>query len=64
MSFLFVFSLSGDESLAYDLRYLCAAELFVHAALYTNHEAFVSDDDFGMSLSGTAENVFTSSKNR
>ncbi|OPL21402.1 hypothetical protein AM593_01481, partial [Mytilus galloprovincialis] len=48
-------SISGNESLASELRYLCAAELYMNSASYANYQAFSSDDDFGMCLSGSAE---------
>ncbi|CAG2203108.1 unnamed protein product [Mytilus edulis] len=48
-------SISGNESLASELWYLCAAELYMNSASYANYQAFSSDDDFGMCLSGSAE---------
>lgn len=54
----------GNESLASELRYLCAAELYMNSASYANYQAFSSDDDFGMCLSGSAEKVFTLTKDR
>ncbi|CAC5408480.1 unnamed protein product [Mytilus coruscus] len=55
---------SDNETLASDLRYLCAAELYVNSSFYTNLDVFRNNGEFGMSLTGSAENVLTSTNNR
>ena len=58
----FIFCSLGDLSISYRLRFLCAADMYLNADLYST--SFVTDDYFGMAITGLSENLFMSTKNR